>query len=138
VKHEEMTTISLLKKGISLVVKILVVASIIILISSSFIVYNYYVYYYGDWDGDGIKNADEDKYGTNPYSKDTDGDGVKDYDEIFVYNLDPNKPNPNVSYALSLGLKDYYKLFIPLDNNTIAKVLIAFINDRKLLMERKL
>jgi len=130
---------SLLKKGISLIFKILAIVGIIVLlISSYFIVYNYYVYYYGDWDGDGIKNADEDKYGTNPYSKDTDGDGISDYDEIFkyhtdsikadsdndgindydeifVYNLDPKKPNPNVSYALSLGLKDYSDIIKPLD-----------------------
>jgi hypothetical protein len=130
---------SLLKKGISLIFKILAVVGIIVLlISSYFIVYNYYVYYYGDWDGDGIKNAEEYKYGTNPYSKDTDGDGISDYDEIFkyhtdpikadsdndgindydeifVYNLHPNKPNPNVSYALSLGLKDYIDIIKPLD-----------------------
>jgi hypothetical protein len=130
---------SLLKKGISLIFKILAVVGIIVLlISSYFIVYNYYVYYYGDWDGDGIKNAEEYKYGTNPYSKDTDGDGISDYDEIFkyhtdpikadsdddgindyneifVYNLDPKKPNPNVSYALSLGLKDYIDIIKPLD-----------------------
>ena len=35
-----------------------------------------------DWDGDGIKNADEVRHGTNLQSEDTDNDGISDGDEI--------------------------------------------------------
>ena len=34
-----------------------------------------------DWDGDGIKNADEVRHGTNLQSEDTDNDGISDGDE---------------------------------------------------------
>ena len=34
-----------------------------------------------DWDGDGIKNADEVRHGTNLQSEDTDNDGIRDGDE---------------------------------------------------------
>jgi outer membrane protein OmpA-like peptidoglycan-associated protein len=43
----------------------------------------------GDDDGDGLSNADERKYGTNPYRADSDGDGLNDGDEIWRYNTDP-------------------------------------------------
>lgn len=36
----------------------------------------------GDFDKDGLPDADEDRIGTNPYSDDTDGDGYKDKSEI--------------------------------------------------------
>lgn len=44
-----------------------------------------------DTDGDGIKNIDEIKYGTNPAMKDTDYDRLSDYEEIFKYKTDPLK-----------------------------------------------
>ncbi len=42
-----------------------------------------------DIDGDGIKDATEKKYGTDPEKTDTDGDELSDYDEIEVYNTKP-------------------------------------------------
>lgn len=44
-----------------------------------------------DFDGDGISNGDEYKYGTDPVYPDTDEDGVSDYQEKFVLSTDPLK-----------------------------------------------
>lgn len=58
-----------------------------------------------DSDGDGISDAEEAEYGTDPNNADTDGDGIDDAQEI-AYGLDPlnpivvtlaTRPNPNVS-----------------------------------------
>jgi len=48
---------------------------------------------YVDTDGDGLIDADEANYGTDPYAADTDNDGLSDYFEISVsspgHELDP-------------------------------------------------
>lgn len=71
---------------------------------------------YEDPDEDGLTNEQEDKYNTDPYSKDTDGDGLTDSEEIekgtnqlledtdsdglsdgdeVAMGLDPNNPKSN-------------------------------------------
>jgi hypothetical protein len=71
-----------------------------------------------DSDGDGIPDVDEvNKYYTDPRSIDTDSDGLTDYQEVFVYYTDPLKPNPNIKYALDLGLEKYIDIIRPLDND---------------------
>lgn len=42
-----------------------------------------------DDDGDGLANALEAQYGTNPLNPDTDGDGIFDYDELFAHLTNP-------------------------------------------------
>jgi len=42
-----------------------------------------------DTDKDGLSDADELKYGTNPIEGDSDGDGVFDGVEVHVYQTDP-------------------------------------------------
>jgi len=42
-----------------------------------------------DADGDGLSDADEAKYGTNPHNPDTDGDGLLDGEEVHKYKTDP-------------------------------------------------
>jgi uncharacterized repeat protein (TIGR02543 family) len=42
-----------------------------------------------DPDDDGLKNWEEEKYGTIPICADTDGDSLSDYDEVYVYATDP-------------------------------------------------
>ncbi len=42
-----------------------------------------------DFDGDGLINADETRYGTSPYYIDTDGDGISDQLEITMTKTNP-------------------------------------------------
>ena len=45
-----------------------------------------------DTDGDGLKDGEEVKrYHTNPLKSDTDGDGLSDGDEVLKYHTDPTK-----------------------------------------------
>ncbi|MBI5731785.1 MAG: hypothetical protein HY982_00290 [Candidatus Magasanikbacteria bacterium] len=44
-----------------------------------------------DQDGDGLRDADETKYGTNLFDADTDHDGLSDYEEIFRYHTYPTQ-----------------------------------------------
>ncbi len=44
-----------------------------------------------DWDGDGLTNEQEKKYGTNPNEADTDHDGLTDYQEIMIFHTNPLK-----------------------------------------------
>lgn len=46
-----------------------------------------------DTDKDGLDNATEDEYGTDPKSYDTDHDGLTDREEIIVYLTDPLNPD---------------------------------------------
>lgn len=46
-----------------------------------------------DFDGDGLTNEQESRYGTSPRNMDTDKDGVSDYAELFVYGTSPTKAN---------------------------------------------
>lgn len=48
----------------------------------------------GDSDADGLTNADEKLWGTNPNNPDTDGDGFKDGEEVKS-NHNPTIPSPN-------------------------------------------
>jgi len=42
-----------------------------------------------DYDFDGLTNAEEQFYGTDPYNKDTDGDTLTDGDEVHYYYTNP-------------------------------------------------
>lgn len=44
-----------------------------------------------DTDGDGLTDAEERTYGTDPTKIDTDGDGLTDREEIMIYKTDPLK-----------------------------------------------
>lgn len=46
-----------------------------------------------DTDRDGLSDADETSYGTNPASADTDSDGLSDADEVRVYQTNPLAPD---------------------------------------------
>lgn len=46
-----------------------------------------------DTDRDGISDADEASYGTNPTNPDTDGDELSDADEVRVYRTNPLAPD---------------------------------------------
>lgn len=43
-----------------------------------------------DTDGDGLTDAEEADWGTNPRVKDTDGDGWDDFEEVVTKGFDPN------------------------------------------------
>ena len=61
-----------------------------------------------DSDGDGLTNAEEEFYGTDPFDKDTDDDGYTDYEEIMSGTdpLDPDShPGPQkMGIAFFIGL----------------------------------
>jgi hypothetical protein len=46
-----------------------------------------------DTDGDGLTDAEEAQYGTDPNVVDTDNDGLSDREEIQVYKTDPLNPD---------------------------------------------
>lgn len=46
-----------------------------------------------DTDRDGLTDADEELYGTNPAEVDTDNDGLTDRDEVKVFKTDPSNPD---------------------------------------------
>jgi len=56
-----------------------------------------------DSDGDGLTDADEADYGTDPYDRDTDKDGLTDGEEVHKYKTDPLNPDTDWD-----GLKDGY------------------------------
>lgn len=70
-----------------------------------------------DSDGDGLTDAEEAKYGTDPFNPDTDGDGLKDGDEVKKYKTDPLNPDSDWD-----GLKDGAEVLTystdPLDADT--------------------
>lgn len=43
----------------------------------------------GDWDSDGLSNAQETAIGTDPRKPDTDGDQLQDGEEVLTYGSDP-------------------------------------------------
>jgi hypothetical protein len=52
-----------------------------------------------DTDGDGVRDGDEVTYGTDPLNSDTDGDGASDGDEIYNLGTDPLNVEPGPSQA---------------------------------------
>ena len=54
-----------------------------------------------DFDGDGLSNALETMYKTDPYLKDTDGDGLTDYIEIYSLNTSPIQWNNKLQSYIS-------------------------------------
>ena len=43
----------------------------------------------GDTDGDGLSDAEEVAYGSDPLNRDYDADGILDGEEVYVYGIDP-------------------------------------------------
>ena len=43
----------------------------------------------GDTDGDGLSDAEEAAYGSDPLNRDYDGDGLADGEEVYTYGTDP-------------------------------------------------
>ena len=58
----------------------------------------------GDYDGDGLSDALEYRYGTDPLIADTDGDGVSDFAEI-QWNSNPNSSNVFDTVPWSTGFE---------------------------------
>lgn len=80
----------------------------------------------GDEDGDGIPDAVEKTYGTNPHSPDTDGDGINDKDDknpLFTENL----IKETSTTALPIKIKDARVE----DNATADHLEITVINNSK-------
>ena len=46
-----------------------------------------------DDDSDGVDNATESAYGTDPYNPDGDSDGLLDGEEVWKYGIDPHDPD---------------------------------------------
>jgi hypothetical protein len=61
-----------------------------------------------DSDGDGLWDAEEWMWGTNPELQDTDGDGLTDWVEIHLYNTDPLNADTDGD-----GVSDSIELLFP-------------------------
>ncbi|TAL19964.1 hypothetical protein EPN90_02020 [Patescibacteria group bacterium] len=46
-----------------------------------------------DTDGDGLTDAEEQSFGTDPSKTDTDGDGLTDFEEVRTWQTDPLNPD---------------------------------------------
>ncbi len=61
-----------------------------------------------DSDGDGLSDAEEAVWGTNPRVADTDGDGLSDGNEVLQKGFDPSRPtrfNPRIADLPTLGVE---------------------------------
>jgi len=77
-----------------------------------------------DSDGDGISDAQELFYGTNPFAKDSDNDGVRDDDEIKIYHTNPLSPDSDGDCLL-----DGFEIFNYESNATNKDTDLDGIND---------
>jgi outer membrane protein OmpA-like peptidoglycan-associated protein len=66
-----------------------------------------YLFQNDDYDGDLIRNRDEEVLGSDPYNLDSDGDGLSDYQEVHIY-----KSNPLLRDSDNDGLSDYEEVTI--------------------------
>jgi hypothetical protein len=60
-----------------------------------------------DRDGDGLKDCEEEREGTDPDDPDSDDDGLKDSDEVDVHGTDPNAADSDGD-----GLSDGAEVFV--------------------------
>ena len=58
-----------------------------------------------DSDGDGLTDAEEQAWGTDPFNPDTDGDGLSDGKEALFYHTDPLNPDTDGD-----GYSDYEEI----------------------------
>lgn len=63
-----------------------------------------------DDDSDGLSNADESLYGTDPYNPDTDGDGQSDGDEVFM-GFNPANSSSGLNFHGVIASDVYMLLF---------------------------
>ncbi|MCB1875956.1 MAG: carboxypeptidase regulatory-like domain-containing protein [Chromatiales bacterium] len=68
----------------------------------------------GDRDGDGLSDAREAQFGTNPSNADSDGDGLSDGEEVDDYGTDPLHPDKDGD-GVSDGQEVLIDLTDPLD-----------------------
>ncbi len=92
---------------------ILAVLALLAILGTIGIIY----YFAGDFDGDGLPNGEEMRYGTNLYSKDSDGDGLWDSDEINIYHTNPLSPDTDHDKLTDLNEITVYRTD-PLKNDT--------------------
>ncbi|NHJ22477.1 MAG: hypothetical protein EAX91_16140 [Candidatus Lokiarchaeota archaeon] len=64
----------------------------------------------GDYDDDGLSDAEELEEGTDPFSSDTDSDGISDSDELLVFFTNPTNSDTDGD-----GMDDYYEIIFNLD-----------------------
>ena len=75
---------------------------------------------YDDADGDGLTDAEEADYGTDPNNADTDGGGVSDYAELYEFGLNPLDASDDTASTLDTdgdGLIDLYEAYFGTNPN---------------------
>ena len=79
-----------------------------------------------DTDGDGLTDAQEHGYGTDPAKVDTDGDGLTDREEVMIYHTDPLKADTDGdSYSDGAEVKGGYN---PLGQGKLAPTTVPASN----------